>query len=349
MPARLLSIRRPDDWHVHLRDERMLAAVLPATAGIFARAMVMPNLQPPVTTAKAAAAYRARIIAALPRESRFTPLMTCYLTDTTDPTDLAVGFRAGIFAAAKLYPAGATTHSQAGVTAMPRIHRTLETLQTLGMPLLVHGEVVDEEVDVFDREAVFIERELVPLRRDFPDLKLVFEHITTQEAVEFVTEAPGPTAATVTPHHLMINRNAMFAGGIRPHAYCLPVAKREQHRLALRQAVTSGNPRFFLGTDSAPHLRHLKEHDCGCAGVFNAPTAMACYAQVFAEENCLSLLEGFASVYGPQFYGLPLNEDRIELAQTAAADPTTEWLTPDGAVRVFTPPGGLCWRVRSIG
>lgn len=346
MPPRILTIRRPDDWHVHLRDGHMLAAVLPATAEIFARAIVMPNLEPPVTTAKAAAAYRARIIAALPRECRFTPLMTCYLTDAIDTTDLAAGYRAGIFSAAKFYPAGATTHSEAGVTAMTRIHRTLDTLQTLGMPLLVHGEVVDGDVDVFDREAVFIERELVPLRRDFPELKLVFEHVTSQEGVEFVMSAPGPTAATVTPHHLMLNRNAMFERGLRPHAYCLPVAKREHHRLALRRAATSGNPRFFLGTDSAPHPRHLKEHACGCAGIYNAPTAMACYAQVFAEEGCLARLEGFASRHGPEFYGLPLNEDHLELAEQTGVELVQEILTADGEVRVFAPPGASSWHAR---
>lgn len=349
MTARTLFIRRPDDWHVHLRDDHMLAAVLPATAGTFARAIVMPNLKPPITTAKAAAAYRARILAALPVGQRFTPLMTCYLTDTTDTDDLADGFREGIWTAAKLYPAGATTNADAGVTALSRIHRTLETLQTLGMPLLVHGEVVDSDVDVFDREARFIERELTGLRRDFPALKLVFEHLTTCEGVDFVRDAPGPTAATVTPHHLLLNRNAMFERGLRPHAYCLPVAKREHHRLALRAAVTSGNPRFFLGTDSAPHPRHLKEHACGCAGIYNAPTAMACYAQVFAEENSLARLEGFASRFGPEFYGLPVNAELLELSDGWAENPPEDLQTAEGEVRIFSPPGIAAWRARLLG
>jgi dihydroorotase len=348
MPVQPLIIRRPDDWHVHLRDDQMLAAVLPATAEIFARAIVMPNLKPPITTAKAAAAYRARILAALPAGQRFTPLMTCYLTDTIDTDDLTAGFRDGIWIAAKLYPAGATTNADAGVTALTRIHRTLEVLQDLGMPLLVHGEVVASDVDVFDREAVFIERELTPLRRDFPALKLVFEHLTTQEGVDFVREAAGPTAATVTPHHLLINRNAMFERGIRPHAYCLPVAKREHHRLALRAAVISGNPRFFLGTDSAPHPRHLKEHACGCAGVYNAPTAMACYAQVFAEEHALAKLEGFASRFGPQFYGLPENCDFLELSAGPAAEDAADLQTAEGAVSIFTAPGVTSWRTRLL-
>lgn len=339
-----LTLRRPDDWHVHLRDQQMLAAVLPATARDFARAIVMPNLKPPVTTTAQAAAYRQRILDALPAGLDFMPLMACYLTETIDPDDLAQGHAAGILTAAKLYPAGATTNSDAGVRDLVRIYPVLERMQKIGMPLLIHGEVVDAEIDVFDREAVFIERHLMPLRAAFPALKIVFEHITTREGVQYVETAEGPTAATITPHHLMINRNAMFERGIRPHMYCLPVAKREVHRLALRAAATSGSARFFLGTDSAPHLRHLKEHDCGCAGVFNAPDALACYAQVFDEEQRLDRLEGFASLFGPAFYGLPVNDDKITLLKNAA-ESAENWPTPDGPVRCFEPPGGLHWQV----
>ncbi len=339
-----LTLRRPDDWHVHLRDQQMLAAVLPATARDFARAIVMPNLKPPVTTTAQAAAYRQRILDALPAGLDFMPLMACYLTETIDPDDLAQGHAAGILTAAKLYPAGATTNSDAGVRDLVRIYPVLERMQKIGMPLLIHGEVVDAEIDVFDREAVFIERHLMPLRAAFPALKIVFEHITTREGVQYVETAEGPTAATITPHHLMINRNAMFERGIRPHMYCLPVAKREEHRLALRAAATSGNARFFLGTDSAPHLRHLKEHDCGCAGVFNAPDALACYAQVFDEDQRLDRLEGFASLFGPAFYGLPVNDDKITLLKNAP-ESAENWPTPDGPVRCFEPPGGLHWQV----
>lgn len=344
MTTSSLTLRRPDDWHVHLRDEQMLAAVLPATARDFARAIVMPNLKPPVTTTAQAAAYRQRILDALPAGLDFTPLMTCYLTETVDPDDLAQGHATGVFTAAKLYPAGATTNSDAGVRELKRIYPVLERMQKIGMPLLIHGEVVDAEIDVFDREAVFIERHLRPLRAAFPALTIVFEHITTREGVQYVETAEGPTAATITPHHLMINRNAMFERGIRPHMYCLPVAKREVHRLALRAAATSGDPRFFLGTDSAPHLRHLKEHDCGCAGVFNAPDALACYAQVFDEEQRLDRLEGFASLFGPAFYGLPVNSEKITLLKSASAS-AENWPTPDGPVRCFEPPGGLHWQV----
>ena len=339
-----LTLRRPDDWHVHLRDGAMLGAVLHATARDFARAIVMPNLKPPVTTTASARAYRDRINALLAPGADFTPLMTCYLTDSIDPVDLAAGYAEGVLVAAKLYPAGATTNSEAGVTQLRRIYPVLERMQQIGMPLLLHGETVDPTVDVFDREAVFIERELVPLRRDFPALKIVFEHLTSRQGVEYVMEAAGPIAATLTPHHLMINRNAMFERGIRPHMYCLPVAKRETHRLALRAAAVSGSPRFFLGTDSAPHLRSLKEHDCGCAGVFNAPSALACYAQVFEEEGRLDRLEDFASVFGPRFYGLPLNEGSVTLARCESEE-SADWLTPEGPVRPFAPPAGLRWRV----
>ena len=320
-PARL-DIRRPDDWHVHLRDGDMLAAVAPWTARQFTRAIVMPNLVPPVTTVAAAEAYRQRIRAALPADSGFTPLMTCYLVDHADAGEIGRGFEQGLFAACKLYPAHATTNAAYGVTDLRSLRPALETMQRIGMPLLVHGEVTDPEVDVFDREAVFVERVLAPLVGDFPGLKVVFEHITTEEAVGFV-EAAGPqVAATVTPQHLVINRNALFAGGLRPHAYCLPVAKRERHRRAVRRAATSGSPKFFLGTDSAPHAIERKETDCGCAGIFNAPFALETYAEVFEDEGALDRFEAFASEHGPRFYGLPLNEGRIALerAETRVPD-----------------------------
>jgi dihydroorotase len=296
-----LTIRRPDDWHVHLRDGAVLAAVLPYTAAQFSRAIVMPNLSPPVTTVAAAEAYRARIIAALPAGSDFQPLMTCYLTDSADADEIVRGFESGVFTACKLYPAHATTNSAHGVTDVRNITAVLEAMQRIGMPLLVHGEVTDRDVDVFDREAVFIDRIFAPLLRDFPVLKSVFEHITTKEAADFVVASPATLAATITPQHLHINRNAMFDGGIRPHAYCLPVAKREVHRMALRAAATSGSPKFFLGTDSAPHTVGAKESACGCAGIFNAPFAIESYAAVFDEENALDQLEGFASLHGPRF------------------------------------------------
>jgi dihydroorotase len=315
-----LTIRRPDDWHVHLRDGGMLQAVAPYTARQFARAIVMPNLDPPVTSAEAAGAYRQRIAAAA--GEGFTPLMTCYLTDDADPDTIARGFEERVWVAGKLYPANATTNSARGVTNMRNIHAALERMQAIGMPLLVHGEVTDPEVDVFDREVVFIERVLEPLTRDFPELKIVLEHITTAEAADFVREAVPNVAATVTPHHLVIDRNALFAGGLRPHAYCLPVAKREKHRLAVRAAATSGSAKFFLGTDSAPHPRSAKESACGCAGIFNAPFALESYAGVFEEENALNRLEAFASEHGPRFYGLPLNEGTITLERADSVVPT---------------------------
>jgi dihydroorotase len=305
-----ITIRRPDDWHVHLRDGDMLKMVAPYTARQFARAIVMPNLSPPVTSVAAAAAYRARIKAAAPG---LTPLMTAYLTDAADPDELNRGHAEGVFTAAKLYPAHATTGSAHGVTDVANLYPALEAMQRIGMPLLVHGEVTDRDVDVFDREAVFIERTLSGLVRDFPALKVVFEHITTADAVDFVNASGPNVAATITPQHLMLNRNAMFDGGIRPHAYCLPVIKRETHRLALRAAATSGSPKFFLGTDSAPHVVAAKETACGCAGIFNAPFAMESYATIFDEDGALNKLEGFASEHGPRFYGLPLNEGTITL------------------------------------
>jgi len=316
-----ITIRRPDDWHVHLRDRAMLAGVVGHTARQFARAIVMPNLSPPVTSVAMAVAYRQRIMAALPPGSDFQPLMTCYLTDTTDADDLRRGFSAGVYTAAKLYPAHATTNSAHGVTDVANIRPALEAMQDIGMPLLVHGEVTDPAVDVFDREAVFIDRVLSPLVRDLPALKVVFEHVTTAQAVEFV-EASGPNvAATITPQHLHLNRNALFAGGLRPHAYCLPVVKREEHRLALRRAATSGSSKYFLGTDSAPHAQNAKEADCGCAGIFNAPYALESYAAVFDEEGALDRFEGFASANGPRFYGLPLNEATITLERAETIVP----------------------------
>jgi dihydroorotase len=316
-----LTIRRPDDWHVHLRDGEMLSAVVNYTARQFARAIVMPNLSPPVTTVAAGEAYRDRIIAALSPGTEFTPLMTCYLTDSADKAEITRGFAEGVFTACKLYPAHATTNSSHGVTNIANIYPVLEAMQDSGMPLLIHGEVTDSDIDIFDREAVFIERHLQRLVHDLPDLKIVFEHITTADAVAFVESAGPNIAATITPHHLHINRNAMFAGGIRPHAYCLPVAKRERHRIALRKAATSGSPKFFLGTDSAPHLSSEKESACGCAGIFNAPYALESYAQVFDEEGALDRLEGFASEFGPRFYGLPLNEGSITLKRAESTVP----------------------------
>lgn len=312
MPTRL-TIRRPDDWHVHLRDGAVMAGVLPYTARQFARAIVMPNLSPPVTTVAAARAYRDRIVAALPEGADFTPLMTAYLTDGIDPDEIARGAAVGVFTAAKLYPAHATTGSAHGVTDVANIRAVLKRMEAIGLPLLVHGEVTDAQVDIFDREAVFIERTLAPLVRDMPGLRVVFEHITTAEAAAFVTEAGPNVAATITPQHLHINRNAMFAGGIRPHMYCLPVAKREGHRLALRKAATSGLAKFFLGTDSAPHAIGAKESACGCAGIFNAPFALESYAAVFEEEDALDKFEGFASLHGPAFYGLPVNVETVSL------------------------------------
>jgi len=312
-----LTIRKPDDWHVHLRDGDMLRLVAPYTARQFSRAIVMPNLAPPITSVEAAAAYRDRIAAAA--GEGFTPLMTCYLTDQADPDELAAGYADGTWVAAKLYPAGATTNSASGVTDIRNIYSALERMQQIGMVLCVHGEVTD--VDVFDREAVFIERVLASLTRDFPELKIVFEHITTADAVDFVLRSSPNIAATVTPQHLMLNRNALFAGGLRPHFYCLPVAKREEHRLAVRKAATSGSPKFFLGTDSAPHPREAKESACGCAGIFNAPFALESYVTVFEEEDALDVFEAFASENGARFYGCPLNSGTITLERSVVRVP----------------------------
>jgi dihydroorotase len=317
--SQTLTIRKPDDWHVHLRDGEMLRKVAAYTARQFARAIVMPNLVPPITTVEAAAAYRQRIVEAA--GSGFTPLMTCYLTDNTSPDEVARGFEEDVWVAAKLYPAGATTNSASGVTDIRNIRPVFARMERIGMVLCVHGEVTDPDVDVFDREAVFIDRILQPLIRDFPQLKIVLEHITTSEAAQFVSEAGPNVAATVTPQHLVINRNAIFAGGLRPHAYCLPIAKREQHRLAVRKAATSGSPKFFLGTDSAPHERHAKESACGCAGIFNAPFALESYATVFEDEGALDRFEAFASLNGPNFYGLPVNDETVTLERTGVTVP----------------------------
>lgn len=316
-----LTLRQPDDWHVHLRDGEMLKAVVNYTARQFGRAIVMPNLVPPITSVEAAIAYRTRILAALQPGLAFTPLMTCYLTDTLDPAEIARGHSEGVFTAAKLYPANATTNSAHGVTDIKHIYPVLEAMQRARMPLLVHGEVTSPEIDIFDREAVFIDRILRGVVADFPELKIVFEHITTAEAVSFVQSTGPNIGATITPHHLTFSRNAMFDGGMRPHKYCLPVAKRETHRLALRKAATSGSAKFFLGTDSAPHTIGAKESACGCAGIFNAPFAIESYAKVFEEENALDRLESFASENGPHFYGLPLNERRITLKRGAVSVP----------------------------
>lgn len=317
-----LTLTRPDDWHLHLRDGTAMAAVLPATAAQFARAIVMPNLKPPVTTAVAAAAYRDRILAALPKGLDFTPLMTLYLTDRLPPEEIVRAKAAGVVAV-KLYPAGATTHSDDGVTDIRKTYPTLEAMQREGLLLLVHGEVTDAEIDVFDREAVFIERVMQPLRRDFPALKVVFEHITTKEAAQYVAGSDRFTAATVTAHHLLYNRNAIFKGGLRPHYYCLPVLKREQHRQALVAAATSGSPKFFLGTDSAPHAAALKENSVCGAGCYTAPAALELYAEAFEAAGALERLEGFASLHGPDFYGLPRNRGTVTLRREPWTLPET--------------------------
>jgi dihydroorotase len=318
-----IEIIRPDDWHLHLRDGAYLRAVAPDTARRFERAIVMPNLKPPVTTTALALAYRDRVLAALPAGSKFQPLMTLYLTDNTSPAEIRKARASGAVHAVKYYPAGATTNSDSGVTDISRCYGVLEAMAEQGMPLLVHGEVTDPSVDIFDRERVFLERVLAPLVQRFPRLKIVVEHITTREAAQFVREAPPNIAATVTAHHLLINRNALFAGGIRPHMYCLPVVKREHHRQALVDAATSGNPKFFLGTDSAPHARHTKENDCGCAGIYTAHAAIELYAEAFDRAGALDKLEGFASLHGPAFYGLPPNADRITLVRESWKAPAS--------------------------
>ncbi|MDR3431949.1 MAG: dihydroorotase [Rouxiella aceris] len=317
----VLKIRRPDDWHIHLRDDAVLSTVLPFTSEVFGRAIVMPNLTPPITSVDAAIAYRARITATIPAGHQFTPLLTCYLTDTLDPAELSRGFEQGVFTAAKLYPANATTNSSHGVTNIQAIYPLLACMQKIGMPLLVHGEVTHADVDIFDREARFIDEVMEPLRHQFPELKVVFEHITTKEAAHYVQNGNRYLAATITPQHLMFNRNHMLVGGVRPHLFCLPILKRNVHQQALREIIASGNDRFFLGTDSAPHARHLKESSCGCAGCFNAPLALSAYATVFEEMNALDHFEAFCSENGPRFYGLPLNEGTVELTRTPVTQP----------------------------
>ena len=324
MPATIdtLILTRPDDWHLHVRDGDAMTTVVPHTAAQFGRAVIMPNLKPPVTTAAQALAYRSRIAAAVPPGVLFEPLMTLYLTDNLPPDEIARAKDAGVVAL-KLYPAGATTNSDAGVTDLRKTYRTLEAMQRAGLLLLVHGEVTSPEIDLFDREAVFIDQQLIPLRRDFPELKIVFEHITTREAAQYVESAGVFTAATITAHHLLYNRNAIFLGGVRPHYYCLPVLKRELHRQALVDAATSGSPQFFLGTDSAPHPAHLKEHASGCAGCYTAHAAMELYAQAFDAVGALDKLEGFASFFGPDFYGLPRNSDLITLRRETWTPPAS--------------------------
>ncbi|MEL6515719.1 MAG: dihydroorotase [Pseudomonadota bacterium] len=340
-----LTIRRPDDWHLHLRDGAMLRAVLPESARHFARAIVMPNLVPPVVTAADAAAYRERILAALPDGMTFEPLMTLYLTEETDPDDVAAAHASGLVKAVKLYPAGATTNSASGVKDFDKVRPVLERMAEIGLPLCVHGEVVDADVDIFDREAVFIDRVLDPIRRTTPGLRVIMEHITTADAVGYARSQGDDLGATITTHHLVINRNHILAGGIRPHYYCLPVAKRETHRLALRVAATSGEARFFLGTDSAPHTDAGKLQPCGCAGCFTAPNTMAILAQVFEEEKALDRLEAFTSLNGPEFYGLPPNERNLTLIKEAAEHPT-RIDTEDGPVTVFDPGFPLAWSVQ---
>lgn len=327
-----LTIRRPDDWHLHFRDGAIMREVVPYTARQFARAIVMPNLTPPITTAALAAAYRERILAAVPEGVRFMPLMTCYLTDTTDADDLARGAAQGVFTAAKMYPANATTNSAAGVTNVEKLYPVFQRMEAEDIVLCIHGEVTEHHIDVFDREAEFIERYLRGIIAAFPRLRVVFEHITTAEAVEFVQQAGPNVAATITPQHLHINRNAMLVGGIQPHNYCLPVAKREVHRIALRGAATSGSPQFFLGTDSAPHLKRDKESACGCAGIFGAPYALESYLAVFDEEDALDKFEGFASLHGPAFYKLPVNEETITLTRANVQVPQVLHVTGEEIV-----------------
>lgn len=342
-----LTLRRPDDWHLHLRDGAMLKGVLPESARHFARAIIMPNLVPPVVTGAQAAAYRDRILAALPEGMPFQPLMTLYLTEGTDPDDVAQAHAAGIVTAVKLYPAGATTNSHSGVRDIAKVMPVLERMAEIGLPLCVHGEVTTHEVDIFDREAVFIDTVLDPLRRRLPELRVVMEHITTEEGVAYARAGNENLGATITTHHLIINRNHILAGGIKPHYYCLPVAKREKHRLALRAAATSGDPRFFLGTDSAPHVDALKEHACGCAGCFTATNTMQLLAHVFEEEGALDRLEAFCSLNGPAFYRLPPNEDTLTLTKGNPAQWPAKILTEAGPVTVFDPGFPVHWHVEA--
>jgi dihydroorotase len=342
--ANSLRILRPDDWHLHLRDGAQLASVVPFTARQFARAIIMPNLKPPVTTVAMAAAYRERILAALPAGARFEPLMTLYLTDTTSPDEIKAAQRSGFIVGAKLYPAGATTHSDAGVTAIEKIHPALEAMEKCGLVFQVHGEVTDGDVDVFDRERVFIDRVLARVVDRFPGLRVVFEHVTTREAVQFVKAARRGVGATVTPQHLLLNRNAIFQGGIRPHNYCLPVLKREHDRRALIEAATSDDARFFLGTDSAPHARHTKETACGCAGIFSAHAAIELYAEAFEQAGALERLQAFASERGPDFYGLARNREHITLERSAWTPPAAYPFDKDELVP-FRAGEPIAWRL----
>ncbi len=345
-PGRI-TIRKPDDWHLHLRDGAMLQAVAPESARHFGRAIIMPNLVPPVATADQALAYRDRILAALPEGSGFTPLMTLYLTEDTDPADLRRAHARGIATAVKLYPAGATTNSVSGVRDFDKVRAVFETMADIGMPLCVHGEVTDSHVDIFDREAVFIDKVLKPIRKKTPDLRVVMEHVTTADAVDYVRDSPKNIAATITTHHLIINRNHILAGGIKPHFYCLPVAKRERHRVALVQAAVSGDPRFFLGTDSAPHSDAAKLQPCGCAGIFTAPNTLSCLAEVFEAAGRLSHLEAFTSLNGPRFYRLPVNDETVTLVKGAPVEYPARIETGDGPVTVFDPGFPLHWRVEN--
>jgi dihydroorotase len=345
--ADMITLRRPDDWHIHLRDGAMLAAVLPYTAAQFARGIIMPNLVPPVATVEAAAAYRERILAALPEGADFQPMMTCYLTDGTSPDEIERGFADGVWIAAKLYPAGATTNAHNGVTDIPALAPVLERMERIGMPLLVHGEATDPAIDIFDREAVFMEAELLPLLARHQGLKVCVEHVTTAETADLVRAHAPRVAATITPHHLMINRTSIFQGGLRPHLYCLPVAKRERHRLALRRAATGGEACFFLGTDTAPHPRGAKESACGCAGVFLGPVALQCYAQVFDEEGALDRLEAFASLNGARFHGLAPNAGTVSLHRRPGLAPETVRAGADEVV-VFRGGDALPWSVGAV-
>lgn len=344
-----LVIRRPDDWHLHLRDGAMLHAVLPHTSANFGRAIIMPNLVPPVVTVADAAAYRQRIMDALPDGHVFEPLMTLYLTEATDPADVEQGVKDGLIKALKLYPAGATTNSDSGVRTIEKIYPVLEKMAEIGVPMCVHGEVTDADIDIYDREAVFIERVLSPIRERFPDLRIVMEHITTEDGVNFVKGAGANTAATITTHHLIINRNAYLVGGIKPHYYCLPVAKREKHRLALRAAATSGSEKFFLGTDSAPHPDHAKESACGCAGIYTSINTISCLAHVFEEDGALDKLEAFASLNGPAFYKMPVNEEKIRLYKTETPlNLPTKVSVQSETVTVFDPGFPLHWRHETV-
>ena len=343
--SKTLKIRRPDDWHLHLRDDAVLKAVLPESARQFARAIIMPNLIPPVITSTDAAAYRERILAALPDGTGFQPLMTLYLTENTNPDDITEAHATGLITAIKLYPAGATTNSASGVRDFAKIQPVLDRMAAIGLPLCVHGEVTDPTVDIFDREAVFIERVLEPIRRATPGLRVVMEHITTSEGIAYVQSQGADMGGTITAHHLILNRSHILAGGIRPHYYCLPVAKREEHRLALRAAATSGDPHFFLGTDSAPHTDQMKESACGCAGCFTAPNALPIIAEVFEQEGALDRLEAFASLNGAAFYGLPANTGTMTLEKGAPAAYPQKIETDDGPVTVFDPGIPLHWSV----